>query len=259
MTMRLTFLGTGTSTGTPVIGCQCKVCTSADPRDVRSRCSLMVETETTRVVIDCGPDFREQMLRQPFRRIDALLVTHHHYDHVGGLDDVRPFCQFGDVHVYADDETAAMVRHNFPYCFVEHKYPGVPKIDLHVIPLHEPLHVGDLTIVPFRVMHGKLPIVGYRIGPLTYITDMKTLPDSEWPFLEGTQLLVVNALRFTKPHHAHQLVDDALAFAAKVGAPRTLFIHSCHDIGLHEEVNRLLPEGIQLAYDGQQIELPCGG
>lgn len=255
MNMTLTFLGTGTSCGTPVVGCECRVCHSPDPKDIRTRASAMVETDTTRVVIDCGPDFRQQMLRQPFRKIDGILITHHHYDHVGGLDDVRPFCVFGDINVYADEENALTIRHNFPYCFAERKYPGVPRISLHAVAPHEPLTIGDLTIVPIRVMHGQLPILGFRIGPLAYITDMKTLPDTEWPCLEGVEVLVVNALRFTKPHFSHQLVDDAVAFAQRVGARRTLFIHSCHDIGRHEEVNGTLPKGIEMAYDGQKIAL----
>ena len=142
-----------------------------------------------------------------------------------------------------------------PYCFAENRYPGVPAIGLHEIFPHQPLQIGDLEVMPIQVMHGKLPILGYRIGNLTYITDMKTIDDGELKYIEGTELLVVNALRFDKPHHSHQLMDDAIDFARKVGAKRTLIIHVCHDVGLHQEVNKILPEGIDLAYDGQEIYL----
>jgi phosphoribosyl 1,2-cyclic phosphate phosphodiesterase len=253
--MKLTFLGTGTSCGVPVIGCQCKVCQSADPKDKRTRCSALVETETTRILIDCGPDFRQQILPQPFRRIDGILITHSHYDHMGGMDDIRPYCQFGAINVYADTLAKKSMLQMLPYCFAENRYPGVPAIGLHEIFPHQPLHIGDLEIIPIQVMHGKLPILGYRIGKLTYITDMKTIDDGELKYIEGTELLVVNALRFDKPHHAHQLMDDAIAFARKVGAKHTLIIHVCHDVGLHQEVNKRLPEGIELAYDGQEIYL----
>jgi phosphoribosyl 1,2-cyclic phosphate phosphodiesterase len=253
--MKLTFLGTGTSCGVPVIGCQCKVCQSADPKDKRTRCSALVETETTRILIDCGPDFRQQILPQPFRRIDGILITHSHYDHMGGMDDIRPYCQFGAINVYADTLAKKSMLQMLPYCFAENRYPGVPAIGLHEIFPHQPLHIGDLEIIPIQVMHGKLPILGYRIGKLTYITDMKTIDDGELKYIEGTELLVVNALRFDKPHHAHQLMDDAIAFARKVGAKHTLIIHVCHDVGLHQEVNKRLPEGIDLAYDGQEIYL----
>ncbi len=252
--MRLTFLGTGTSCGVPVIGCQCKVCRSTDPRDKRTRCSALVETETTRLLIDCGPDFRMQILPQPFRKIDGILVTHSHYDHMGGMDDIRPYCQFGEINVYADPQARQSMLEMLPYCFAEHRYPGVPAIGLHEIHPHELLRIGDLEIVPIQVMHGQLPILGYRIGPLAYITDMKTMDEGEMPYLEGTELLVVNALRFDKPHHSHQLVADAVAFARKVGARQTYLIHSCHDIGLHAEVNAKLPQDIQLAYDGQIVD-----
>ena len=252
--MRLTFLGTGTSCGVPVIGCQCKVCRSTDPRDKRTRCSALVETETTRLLIDCGPDFRMQILPQPFRKIDGILITHSHYDHMGGMDDIRPYCQFGEINVYADPLARQSMLEMLPYCFAEHRYPGVPAIGLHEIHPHEPLQIGDLEIMPIQVMHGKLPILGYRIGSLAYITDMKTIDEGEMPYLEGTELLVVNALRFDKPHHSHQLVDDAIAFARRVGARQTYLIHSCHDIGLHAEVNAGLPSDIQLAYDGQIID-----
>ena len=251
--MKLTFLGTGTSCGVPVIGCQCKVCQSVDAKDKRTRCSALVETESTRILIDCGPDFRQQILPQPFRKIDGILITHSHYDHMGGMDDIRPYCQFGAINVYADPIAKKGMLEMLPYCFAENRYPGVPAIGLHEIHPHKPLQIGDMEVMPIQVMHGKLPILGFRIGKLTYITDMKTIDDSELKYIEGTELLVVNALRFDKPHHSHQLMDDAIAFARRVGAKRTLIIHVCHDVGLHEEVNRILPEGIQLAYDGQEI------
>ena len=253
--MKLTFLGTGTSCGVPVIGCQCKVCQSTDPRDKRTRCSALVETETTRLLIDCGPDFRQQILPQPFRRIDGILITHSHYDHMGGMDDIRPYCQFGQIDVYADPQARQSMLEMLPYCFAEHRYPGVPAIGLHEIHPHEPLHIGDMEVIPIEVMHGQLPILGFRICKLAYITDMKTIDEAEMSYLEGTELLVVNALRFDKPHHSHQLVDDAVAFARRVGARQTYLIHSCHDIGLHEEVNRILPAGIELAFDGQIVEI----
>ena len=263
--MKVVFLGTGTSCGVPVIGCQCEVCQSTDPRDKRTRCSVLVETDDTRLLIDCGPDFRQQILPQPFRKIDGILITHAHYDHMGGMDDIRPYCQFGEINVYADSIARQGMLEMLPYCFAEHRYPGVPAIQLHEIWPHEPLMFGDLEVVPFTVMHGKLPILAYRFTSNTqhpspnasfaYITDMKTINESEMQYLKDVKVLVVNALRFDKPHHSHQLVDDAIAFARRVGAERTLLIHSCHDIGLHEEVNKKMPAGIELAYDGMVIEV----
>ena len=184
--MKLTFLGTGTSCGVPVIGCQCEVCQSTDPKDQRTRCSVLVETESTRLLIDCGPDFRQQILPQPFRKIDGILITHSHYDHMGGMDDIRPYCQFGEMNVYADPIARKAMLEMLPYCFAEHRYPGVPAIGLHEIHAHEPLQIGDFDIMPIEVMHGKLPILGYRIGKLAYITDMKTIDEGEYPYLEGT-------------------------------------------------------------------------
>lgn len=252
--MRLTFLGTGTSCGVPTIGCQCHTCTSPDPHDKRLRCSALVETETTRLLIDCGPDFRQQIMPQPFRKIDGILITHAHYDHMGGMDDIRPYCQFGEINVYADPLARQGMLQMLPYCFAEHRYPGVPAIQLHEIHKHEPLRIGDIDIMPIEVMHHDLPILGYRMGGLTYITDMKTINDEEMPYLEGTDVLVVNALR-EKPHHSHQTVADAVRFARRVGARQTWLIHSSHDIGRHAEVNAQLPPDIQLAYDGQVIEV----
>lgn len=253
--MRIVFLGSGTSNGVPVIGCRCKVCKSDDIRDRRRRASLMVETKQTRVIIDCGPDFREQMLDKEFRAIDALLVTHAHYDHVGGMDDVRPFCKLGDIDVYGDRLCCEGLKQMLPYCFADTLYPGVPKIKLHEIEAHKVLRIGDLEIIPFIVMHDKLPILGYRIGNFAYITDMKTIHDEEMSYLEGVNTLVVNALRYNPEHHSHMSVGEAVAFARRVGARRTYFTHMCHDIGLHADVCKDLPEGITLAYDNLQIEL----
>jgi len=253
--MKITILGTGTSCGVPVIGCQCEVCQSRDPRDQRLRCSILVETLSTRLVVDCGPDFRQQILPQPFRRIDGILVTHSHYDHVGGMDDIRPYCQFGQINVYADAVARKGMLEMLPYCFAEHRYPGVPKIELNGVKAGEAFRIGDIDILPIEVMHGQLPILGYRFGRFAYITDMKTMADDQTTLLNGVDTLVVNALRFDKPHHSHQLVDDAIAFARRVGARRTLLTHMCHDIGLFDAATARLPQGVELAYDGQVLEI----
>ncbi len=253
--MKVTFLGTGTSCGVPTIGCNCEVCTSKDPRDTRLRTSALVETESTRILIDCGPDFRQQVLPLPFRKIDGILLTHSHYDHVAGIDDVRPFCRFGDVDIYADSKTSDSLRHNIPYCFAKEKYPGVPDLRLHTIEPHEEMTVGDIKVMPIRVMHGKLPILGYRFGRFAYITDMKTIEPQEMASLAGVEVLAVNALRFEKPHHSHQLVPDAIEFARNVGAKRMLFIHANHDMGLHATIQKRLPDGFEMAYDGLVIDV----
>ena len=251
--LHITFLGTGTSCGVPVIGCQCATCQSTHPKDRRLRCSILVETSQTRLLVDIGPDFRQQILPMPFRRIDGILITHSHYDHVGGMDDIRPYCQFGEINVYADPIAREGMLQMLPYCFAEHRYPGVPAIGLHEIHAGEGFRIGDIDVMPVRVMHGRLPILGYRFGCFAYITDMKTIDDDQLPLLQGVDTLVVNALRFDNPHHSHQLVADAVQFARRVGARRTLLTHVCHDIGLHDEVNRRLPEGVELAYDGQRL------
>lgn len=251
--MKVTLLGTGTSCGVPVVGCNCPTCQSSDPRDHRLRCSILVETAQTRLLVDAGPDFRQQMLPLPFRRIDAILVTHSHYDHVGGMDDVRPFCRFGQINVYANRTARKGMLQMLPYCFAEHRYPGVPAIALHEVRAGQTLHFGDIEVMPFRVMHGRLPILGYRFGDFAYITDMKSISADQRQLVKGVDTLVVNALRFDRPHHSHQLVDDAVDFARSVGARRTLLTHVCHDIGLHSDVCRRLPAGVELAYDGQVL------
>lgn len=253
--MTLTFLGTGTSQGVPVIGCDCEVCKSSDPRDNRLRTSALLRTSTTTVLIDCGPDFRQQMLRQPFRKIDGVLLTHIHYDHVGGLDDLRPFCKLGDIDIFANEETVRGLHWTMPYVFAEHLYPGVPKFQVHTIEKHKGFRIGDVDVLPVEVMHDKLPILGYRFGKLAYITDMKTIADEELPFLKGVETLVVNALRWEKPHHSHQLIGDAINFSRRIGARKTYFVHMTHNIGLHREAEKKLPQGFHFAYDGLTIEI----
>ena len=250
--MKLTFLGTGTSCGVPTIGCHCYTCSSRDPHDKRLRCSALIESETTRLLIDCGPDFRQQIMPMPFRKIDGILITHAHYDHMGGMDDIRPYCHFGEINVYADPIARQGMLEMLPYCFAEHRYPGVPAIQLHEIHKHEQLTIGDIAIMPFEVMHHDLPILGYRIGSLAYITDMKSIDEKEMDYINGADTLVVNALR-QKPHHSHQTLEEAVRFSKRVGARQTWLIHSSHDIGRHAEVNASLPASIQLAYDGQVI------
>lgn len=251
----LTFLGTGTSQGVPLIGCDCEVCKSADPRDNRLRTSALLETESTRILIDCGPDFRQQILKQPFRKIDGVLLTHIHYDHVGGIDDLRPFCKLGDVDIYANEGTVNGLHTSMGYCFTKHPYPGVPKLRLHTINKHEGFSIGDINILPVEIMHDKLPILGYRFGQLAYITDMKSIADEEIPYLEGVETLVVNALRWEKPHHSHQLVADAINFSRRIGAKRTYLTHLTHKIGLHAVAEKRLPEGFHFAYDGLKINI----
>lgn len=253
--MKFRFLGTGTSNGVPVIGCGCEVCRSTDIRDKRYRTAAMLETGHSRVLIDCGPDIRMQLIPLPFRKIDAVLLTHGHYDHVGGIDDLRPYCSFGDIDIYANDVTVKTVRHNFPYCFAENLYPGVPQINLHTICKHVPMRVGDIDIVPIEVMHDRLPILGYRFGTMAYITDMKTIAQEETAYLKGVETLVINALRWEKPHHSHLIVPEAIDFARRIGAKRTYLTHLTHKIGLHDMANTRLPKGFMFAYDGMELDV----
>lgn len=253
--LTFTFLGTGTSGGVPSLGCSCAVCRSHDPHDHRLRSAALLEHGDTRILIDCGPDIRQQLMPFDFRPLTAVLLTHVHYDHVGGLDDLRPFSTFGDINIYADETTVGGIHRAMPYCFTEHLYPGVPRLNVHTLEPHKPFRVGDIDVLPLRVMHGKMPIMAYRFGSLAYITDMKTISDEDRQLLSGVETLVVNALRWEKPHHSHMLVNDAIAFARSVGASQTYFTHMTHQLGFHDEANARLPEGFAFAYDGLRLSL----
>lgn len=253
--MRFTFLGTGTSGGVPSLGCSCEVCKSTNPRDKRMRSAALIETDSTRILIDSGPDIRMQLMPYPFQKLDGVLLTHIHYDHVAGIDDLRPFCVFGDIHVYANERTVKGLQQTMPYCFTSHLYPGVPKLDLHLIKARQPFHIHEIEILPIEVMHGALSILAFRIGDFAYITDMKTISEESFNQLKGIKTLVVNALRWEKVHHSHMLVDDAIAFSRRVGADHTYLTHLTHLIGFHDEANKRLPEGIEFAYDGLQLTI----
>lgn len=253
--MRITILGSGTSCGVPQIGCHCKVCTSSDPRDRRLRCSALVQDGDTNILLDCGPDFREQMLRTDFcGPLHALFITHEHYDHVGGIDDLRPFSYQNDIPIYADAGSCRQLHESLHYCFTGHRYPGIPRLTLSEARPGEPIRVNHLSVVPLAVMHGRMPILGYRIGPVGYVTDMTEMPPESRELLRGIRLLVVNGLRH-EPHPTHQTVEDAIAFSRSIapGLP-TYIIHMSHHIGLHAEEDAKLPQGFHLAYDGLVLE-----
>ena len=237
--MKITFLGTGTSTGNPEIGCSCEVCTSRDPRDWRLRASVLVEVAGKRLLIDCGPDFRYQMLRAKCVHLDAVLLTHEHYDHVGGLDDLRPFSREKDVAIYTEANVVEAIKTRMPYVFRAHKYPGVPNLVLHTVGL-APFEAAGVPIQPIRVMHAKLPILGFRIGDFAYLTDLKYLPEEEFAKLAGLEVLVVDALR-RGTHLSHEGLEEALVLIARIRPKEAYLTHMSHRIGLHAQIDQQLP------------------
>ena len=247
--MKITFLGTGTSQGVPVIACECEVCTSTDPKDNRLRSSVMIESDGVVLVIDSGPDFRYQMLREKVKHLDAILFTHEHKDHVAGLDDVRAFNfkQQKDMDIYASKRVQDALINEFRYAFATIKYPGVPLLNLIEIK-NERFEVLGVRVVPIEVMHYKLPVYGFRIGDFTYITDAKTVSETERTKIKGTKVLVINALQKDN-HISHFTLAEAIQFAKEIGAPKTYFTHISHRLGRHQDISKQLPDGIELAYD----------
>ena len=253
--LKITFLGTGTSSGVPMIACHCRVCTSTNKQDNRLRSSIMVQSATTTLVVDTTPDFRYQMLRENVKNIDAILFTHPHKDHVAGLDDIKAFNYFNKkaIDVYANELTQKALKNEFYYIFAAHKYPGVPDINLNLID-EEPFLVGDIIVTPIKVWHLNMPVLGFRFGNFTYITDANRIEPDEAEKIMGSHVLVLNALR-NEPHISHFTLQQAIDFATALQIPQAYFTHISHQLGLHLEVTKILPEGNALAYDGLQLIL----
>jgi phosphoribosyl 1,2-cyclic phosphate phosphodiesterase len=252
--MRLTFLGTGTSTGVPTLACRCKVCTSPDPRDKRTRPSLLLEYDGRVVVVDTTPDFRAQALREGLERLDAILFTHAHADHILGLDDVRTFYfrQQQPIPIYADPRCMESIRQTFKYIFDgTYPYGGLVKLDPHLI--EGPFDLGDLRIIPVPVLHGDATILGFRFGSVAYLTDVSAIPETSYPLLEGLEVLILDMLRH-KPHPTHLTVEQSLGVVEQLKPRQAYFTHIAHELG-HEETNAMLPPQARLAYDGMKLEL----
>lgn len=253
--MKLTFLGTGTSQGIPMIANNEPVCLSEDPRDNRLRSSVMIEWEEARYIIDCGPDFRQQMLREKVQWISGVFFTHEHADHTAGIDDLRPFTyKMGEVPVYADNRVLENLKVRFAYIFAtENRYAGAPKLQENLISKVS-LELQGVQISPIEVMHGNLPIFGYRFGDIAYITDLKTISEEEKKKLENLEVLIINALRI-QVHPTHLNLEEALAFVKEINPKRAYFTHISHRLGFHAEIEKQLPENVFLSYDGLQIEV----
>lgn len=253
--MLITLLGTGTSSGVPLIGCTCEVCQSVDFRDKRLRTSVHIAVDGRSFIIDTGPDFRQQVLRLNLRQLDAVFFTHEHKDHTAGLDEIRAynFVSGQDIPLYGRPTVLAQLQREFAYIFADNKYPGTPHVRLHAM-TNEPFTVQGISIIPIEVMHHKLPVYGYRVRNFTYLTDLNYISDEELEKVKGTDVLVVDALQ-RQAHISHFTLDQAVAFAERVGAGQTYFVHISHKLGLHREVEKELPANIRLGYDGLQIRL----
>ena len=253
--MKVTFLGTGTSQGVPVIACPCDVCTSNDTRDKRLRSSIMVQDEDTLIVIDSGPDFRQQLLREKVTRLDGLLFTHEHKDHIAGMDDIRAFNYIGQkpVDIYATQQVQAAIQREFHYAFDAIKYPGVPELNLHTI-YNKKFKIGTIELLPILVKHFMMDVFGFRIQDFTYITDAKTIAEDEMEKIKGTRILVLNALR-RQAHVSHFTLAEALNIIKIIKPEKAYLTHISHQLGRHSTVNLELPEGVECAYDGLEIEI----
>jgi phosphoribosyl 1,2-cyclic phosphate phosphodiesterase len=254
--MKITFLGTGTSQGVPVIACDCEVCSSTDLRDKRLRSSILIENEGQTFVIDTGPDFRQQMLRANVKRLDAVIYTHEHRDHLAGLDDIRGFnfVMKQAMDIYADERVEEAIRsREYPYIFSKEQYPGIPEINLHHID-KEPFTIGKTTFIPIEVMHHKLPVLGFRIGKFTYITDANFISEKEEEKIKGSEVIVLNALRREK-HLSHYTLNEAVSLINKWKPKQAYLTHISHQLGKHADVEKELPSPIRLAYDGLTLEL----
>ncbi|HPN69582.1 MAG TPA: MBL fold metallo-hydrolase [Saprospiraceae bacterium] len=254
--MKLIFLGTGTSQGVPVIGCDCHVCVSTDPKDKRFRTSAYMESEGSHIVIDVSPDFRSQMLAANIKKVDAILFTHEHNDHVAGLDDVRPF-NFMDqkpMKIFGEQRVIDDIKNRFAYVFNENPYPGAPRVDVHTIEDNTTFKIEQTNILPVRIHHGKLPILGYRIENTAYLTDVKQIPESEFAKLQDLEVLIISALRI-EPHYSHNSLSESLEIIKRLKPQKAYLTHMSHHIGRHVEIQALLPENVFAAYDGLTLEV----
>ncbi|MEO6845534.1 MAG: MBL fold metallo-hydrolase [Ginsengibacter sp.] len=253
--LSITFLGTGTSGGVPMIACGCEICTSTNEKDKRLRSSILVQSRNTTLVVDTTPDFRTQMLRENVKKLDAVLFTHPHKDHIAGLDDIKAynFFQHKPMEVYANTLTQEGLKREFHYIFSENKYPGIPNINLNTI-TDKPFTVGDIPVIPILVFHLKMPVLAFRFGDFTYITDANRIDESEKEKIKGSKIIVVNALR-KKEHISHFNLREAIDLVEELKIPKAYFTHISHQLGLHHEINNELPENIQLAFDGLKIDL----
>jgi phosphoribosyl 1,2-cyclic phosphate phosphodiesterase len=253
--MKVTFLGTGTSQGVPIIACDCDVCVSGNEKDKRLRSSILIEDQGSTFVIDSGPDFRQQLLRAKTKNLDAVIFTHEHKDHIAGLDEVKAFNYLHKkrVDVWADKNVEAAIRREFAYIFSDEKYPGIPEIDLHEI-TSEPFTINKTTFIPIDVLHYRLPVKAFRINNFAYVTDANHIADHEKEKLKGLDYLVLNALRREK-HISHFTLQEAIELSQELGAKQTYFTHLSHQLGKHDDVSKELPSNVKLAFDGLQLEI----
>ena len=251
--LKITFLGTGTSSGVPMVACDCGVCKSNDAKDQRLRSSILVQSSKTSFVVDTTPDFRYQMLREQVKKLDAVLYTHPHKDHIAGLDDVKAFTFVSGnaMEIFANELTQEALKREFYYIFTDKKYPGIPQVNINTIDL-TPFSIGDIPVIPILVWHLNMPVLGFRFGDFTYITDANRMEETEKDKIKGSKTLVINALRHKK-HLSHFTLDEAINLVQELNVPQAYFTHISHQLGKHQQINSELPNGVELAYDGMRL------